>query len=139
MNELTDIIKRHEGIRLDPYQDSLGVWTVGFGRNLQTTSISQETADQWLAEDIQSAIDDAETFRWFHSLNETRQAVIVNMIFNMGLTRFRGFKKTIQYLENGLFQTAAGEMLDSRWSDQVGDRALELSVMMSTGEWPDGV
>lgn len=133
--KLKDMIIGHEGKRLDMYLDSEGISTIGVGHNLEAKGISEAVCDLMLEEDIQEATDDANTFRWFGDLSEPRQAVIVDMIFNLGLTRFSQFKKTIQFLENKLYQSAAREMLDSRWADQVGRRAIELSEIMRTGEW----
>jgi len=136
MNEkLKDMITEHEGKVLELYQDSEGIYTIGVGHNLESKGISEAVCDLMLEEDINEAIDDAETFRWFDDLTDPRRAVVVDMIFNLGLTRFSGFKKTIQFLENGLYQSAAKEMLDSRWANQVGRRAIRLSEIMRTGEW----
>ena len=125
----------HEGKRLDLYLDSEGIETVGVGHNLKAKGISEAVCDLMFEEDIEEAINDADTFRWFESLNDPRRAVIVNMVFNLGLTRFSKFKKTIQFLENQLYQSAAKEMLDSKWADQVGRRAIQLSEQMRVGEW----
>jgi len=136
MNEkLKDMITEHEGKVLELYQDSEGIYTIGVGHNLESKGISEAVCDLMLEEDINEAIDDADTFRWFEDLTDPRRAVVVDMIFNLGLTRFSGFKKTIQFLENGLYQSAAKEMLDSRWANQVGRRAIRLSEIMRTGEW----
>jgi lysozyme len=133
--QLKDQIIQHEGKRLDLYLDSEGIETIGVGHNLRDKGISEAVCDLMLEEDIEGAIHDADTFRWFESLNDPRRAVIVDMVFNLGLTRFSKFKKTIQFLQNGLYQSAAKEMLDSRWADQVGRRAIRLSEQMRVGEW----
>lgn len=134
--QLKDMITEHEGKRLDLYQDTEEIYTIGVGHNLEAKGISEAVCELMLEEDIGEAIEDADTFRWFESeLNDPRRAVVVDMIFNLGLTRFTQFKKTIQFLENGLFQSAAKEMLDSKWATQVGRRAIRLSEIMRTGEW----
>jgi lysozyme len=61
------------------------------------------------------------------------------MIFNLGIARFSAFKKTISLIEEGSYSEAAQEMLDSRWANQVGSRANELSEMMRTGLWPEEI
>ncbi len=61
-------------------------------------------------------------------------AVVLNMIFNMGLSRFSGFIKTIGYIENGQYFMAATEMLDSKWAKQVGKRARTLAKLMEAGD-----
>jgi len=55
---------------------------------------------------------------------------LVNMIFNMGGPSFLGFRRMIAALKAFDYDTAAHEMLQSRWADQVGARALELSMRM---------
>lgn len=129
------MITEHEGKRLDLYQDSEGIYTIGVGHNIEHRGISEAVCELMLEEDIDEAITDAKTFRWYDDLNAARQAVVTDMVFNLGLTRFSKFKKTIRYLEQGHYQTAAREMLDSKWADQVGRRAIRLSEIMRTGEW----
>ena len=133
--KLKEQIIEHEGKRLDLYLDSEGIETIGVGHNLKDKGISEAVCDLMLEEDIEEAITDADTFRWFEDLNDARRAVIVDMIFNLGLTRFSKFLKTIKFLENGLYGAAAKEMLRSRWADQVGRRAIRLSEQMRTGEF----
>ena len=55
------------------------------------------------------------------------------MVFNMGINRFKHFKKTIYYIKNNDFTKASTEMMDSRWANQVGFRAVKLSSMMKMG------
>jgi lysozyme len=129
-----ELIKRHEGLRLTPYKDSEGILTVGYGHNLERT-ISQETADKLLEDDMNDVYEDCHKFKWYERLNHPRQAVIENMIFNLGINRFSKFKKTINYIEIEQYENAAEEMLRSRWSHQVGNRAVELAEMMHSGDW----
>ena len=49
---LIDTIKKHEGCRLDMYKDTVGIWTIGYGHNLEE-GIDQETADFILARDLE--------------------------------------------------------------------------------------
>lgn len=129
----TKLIKKHEGLRLKPYRCSSQKLTIGYGRNLQDNGISQEEADTLLQHDLDSAIKEAESLLFFSSLNEPRQAVIVNMVFNLGLPRFGMFKKMIAAIEDEHWTVAAAEMLNSRWARQVGKRANTLSEMMRLG------
>ena len=135
--KLIGMLVEHEGERLKMYQDSKGIWTVGVGHNIQERGISKAVSQLMLEEDIAEARRDAGTFSWFADLDEARQAVIIDMIFNMGLPRFSGFKKTIAFIEGGMFQAASLEMLDSKWAreDVQRSRSELLSRMMSTGDW----
>lgn len=129
-----DLIKHHEGLRLTPYKDSEGVLTVGYGHNLERP-ITEIDAERLLKMDLRAAENDCAGFDWYHALDRVRRAVILNMVFNLGLHRFSKFKKTIGFIENGQFYKAADEMLDSKWAGQVGSRAIVLSNMMRTGDW----
>ncbi len=131
---LRDLLIKHEGLRLKPYKDSVGILTVGVGRNLERP-ISHDLAMFMLDEDIESSYKDVEQFGWFSSLDSVRQDVIINMVFNLGITRFKGFKNTIQAISDGDYLKASQEMLDSKWANQVGHRAVELSMMMESGEY----
>jgi len=134
-SDLELLLIKHEGVRLKPYRDSLGVLTIGVGRNLTDVGLSAEEASYLFQNDIKTATVGAETFAWFHQLNVPRQHVVINMIFNLGLYRFRLFKKTITYIERGRYSAAANHMLDSLWAKQVGNRAEELARMMRSGEY----
>lgn len=133
--QLKAMLIRQEGLRLKPYRDSVGKLTVGVGRNLDDIGVSEQEAMVMLETDISRAITDAQTFPWFHRLDSVRQDVLVDMIFNMGLTRVQGFHKMLAALQAGDWDKAANEMLDSRWSQQVGNRALELAKMIRTGAY----
>lgn len=131
---LLDMIARHEGLRLKPYQDTVGVWTVGYGHNL---NIPIAESDAWhiLETDTQAAINDClHEFPWFADLSEQRQWVIVDMRFNLGLAGLKQFKKFLRHVELGDYDSAADEMLKSKWAQQVKGRATELAAMMRGSE-----
>jgi len=117
------------------YKDSVDLWTVGFGRNIQERGLSPEEAEFLLDNDIIDAIKECHSFDWFNNLDDVRQTVVVDMVYNMGLPRFSGFKKTIKLISDHRFEEAASEMMDSKWARQVGVRAVRLSQMMSSGEY----
>jgi lysozyme len=128
-------LKKDEGFRSNPYQDTEGVWTVGYGRNLDDVGLSEAEATQLLKHDMQVAIDECvAVFTFWPDLNDERQEVLVNMMLNMGRGRLLGFKKMLAALEKEDYTTAAFEMLDSRWARQVKSRAVRLSEQMRTGE-----
>jgi len=135
---LRDLLVKHEGLRLKPYTDTVGKLTIGVGRNLDDVGISKEEAYALLETDIESAeLDARKVFRnlWDPSfLNLARYNVIVSMVFNLGLGRFKKFKKMIAAVKARDWDRAADEMLDSKWASQVGRRATELSKMMQSGK-----
>jgi len=128
-------LKRHEGSvtengRHRLYYDSVGVATIGYGRNLEAKGLAEDEAEFLLSNDVDEAILDCETLPFWKRLDPVRQQVIANIVFNIGFNRFLGFKNTIAAIERGDFETAADEMLDSKWARQVKARATELSEMM---------
>lgn len=132
---LVNTLKRHEGLRLKPYKDSVGKTTIGIGRNLDDVGITENEAIYLLNNDIDKAYREARSFWWFDSLNSVRQEVVVNMIFNLGFPTFSQFKNTIKAISEQNWNLASQEMLDSRWASQVGRRAIELADAMRRGEW----
>ena len=77
-------------------------------------------------------------FPWFVRLNTVRRDVVLNMVFNLGLPRFRRFKKNIAAIKDKRWDDAAKEMLNSKWARQVKGRAKELARMMRKGTHEPG-
>jgi len=124
----------HESVRLFPYVDSVGKITIGCGRNLTDKGISEAEARQFLDADINDAILDCTSFPWFPDLDVVRQRAVVDLCFNMGLTRLRGFVKMLAAIARQDWDGAAHELLDSAYAVQVGKRARTLAHMLATGE-----
>lgn len=138
-DHLEEMLIRDEGEVLHAYEDSEGYLTIGVGHLIDKRRggrISKEISRMLLREDIHNAKIDAQANLPFLSmLDPVRRDVVINMVFNMGIATFLEFRKTIQYLRDGDYKGAAREMLDSRWAQQVGPRALRLSQMMESGEY----
>ena len=126
-------IMRHEGYRASVYSDTLGVPTIGYGRNLRGVGISKEEALLMLENDLQRAITAAKRlFPTFDSLSDERQEVLVNMAFNLGEWRLSGFVKFRRAVTSEEWHKAKREMIDSKWANQVGERARELATQFET-------
>jgi len=126
---------RQEGLKLKPYRDSVGKLTIGVGHNLEDAGISEAAAYVILDEDIAVAASEAAKLPVFAGLDPVRQDVLIDMIFNMGLPRLRGFVNMLGALADNNWDEAAKQMLDSRWATQVGSRANELAQMIKSGEY----
>ena len=127
-------IRKSEGLSYLPYKCPSGHLTIGYGHNLEH-GISIEAAELLLRQDIEIAAKQVKNaFIWWPKLTEARFYVLVDMTFNMGISRLCGFKKMLTAVEQGDYQTAAKEMLASKWAVQVGRRAAELSKIMKKGE-----
>lgn len=125
-----------EGKRPRIYLDTVGKWTGGVGRNVSDRAFSEDEIQLMLANDIALATKDARKLvQGFDSLDDVRQEVLANMAFNMGYAKLAGFKRFLAAVNGSEFAEASLEMLDSRWANQVGARALRLSKAMRTGAW----
>lgn len=128
-----ELLIKHEGLKLKPYQCTAGKLTIGVGRNLEDRGISMKEAMFMLENDIRDTINECRIFPWFDRLDNVRQAVVASMVFNFGLSEFKEFKKTIAAIEAGDYAKASAEMVLSKWFTQVGNRGPELVEMMRTG------
>ena len=141
---LLNQLRRHEGLRLDPYKCSEGYLTIGYGRNIETNGISEAEAEFMLLNDLLACESELKNEGWYNQLDEVRRAVVLNMAFNLGKPKLMQFKKFIGALSDDDYETASKEMVTgsdgvspSKWASQVGSRAYELADQMRTGQWQD--
>ena len=131
---LIEELKRDEGVVLTLYKCSAGKNTIGVGRNIDDRGITEDESDYLLSNDIDLCVEELTlAFPWFHSLSDARQRVLVNMCFNLGLSRLMGFKKFLTAVEAGEWETAGVEMLDSKWAEQVRPRRTRLRDLLLEG------
>ena len=128
-----ELITRHEGLSLKPYLCPANKLSIGVGRNLEDNGISEEEALFMLGTDIARVIEELNTLNFSMYLNDARRTAMIDMLFNLGLTRFLKFRLMIGALENKDWNEAARQMLDSNWATQVGARAEELATIIKTG------
>lgn len=122
-----------EGRNPKVYPDSLGIPTIGIGRNLRDVGLRPDEIMYLFENDLNEAEAKAKGFfPSFDHLSDARKAVLLNLAFNLGnkLAEFVKFRKALQE-EN--FDQAATELLCSRWSMQVGVRATRLAAQMRAG------
>lgn len=141
---LQDVLIQDEGLKLKPYLDCCGKpWkecvcvnkgnmTLGIGTNLDE-GITQPEAVFLCLNRVQIAKTEAAKIPCFAGLDPVRQDVMTMMIFNMGAPRFAGFVNLMAAIERKDFNTAASQMLASRWAAEVGKRATRLAEMMRSG------
>ena len=139
--KLEEELKLDEGCVYEVYEDHLGYATFGIGHLVKKsdeeykqalgTPVSEERVTKCFNEDIDTVCEELDkNLPWWRNLPETRQRVLANMCFNLGYPRLSGFKNFLSALEFEDWETAAEEMMDSRWSEQVGERAERLRDKM---------
>ena len=77
-----------------------------------------------------------ERLEWFPKLNEARQAALLSMAYQMGLSGLLSFKRTLASIAAGDYEQASREMLDSKWARQTPERAQRTAYMMRYGKFP---
>lgn len=141
-------VKTAEAFRQFPYFDCCGkpykqctcakrgALTIGYGRNLDTVGLDVLEAEVLLDHDLYQAENQANrAFSWFGALSELRQRAVTELVFNMGLATFRGFRQTIRAIEVKQFKAAAAHLLESRWKVQVGEkRSGRIAKYLRDGE-----
>jgi lysozyme len=146
MEKINRMLRLHEGEiktngRHRIYKDPEGYWTVGIGRCVDPEiglGLSDDEVDYLLSNDINRVVKELGTeFSWFSSLNEARRDAMIDMCFNLGMPRLKGFVKALAAMEDENYEVAYVEFMDSRWSKQVGQRADRLCNMIRSGEYPN--
>lgn len=150
--EIRSFIVKHEGARSQTYYDSLGIPTVAVGFNLlrpdakeklaavganydrvatRKARLSLQQMEALLNADIDDCIKDLSTiFSAFAAMPLPVQKVLIDLRFNLGPGRFRGFPNTIEDFKKGDYKSAARRLATSKWATQVGKRATENIEML---------
>jgi lysozyme len=151
-DKLRSQLVKHEGKKTKVYMDTEGIPTIGVGFNLNRADAkkkieglgltydkvkagTQELTDKQILTLLDSDIDAAiinckSVFPTFTEISDVRQRVLVDMMFNLGKTRFTKFEKMIARINNSDFASAADEMKKSEWYNQVKERGNTLERMM---------
>ena len=130
-----------EGCVFEIYLDHLDLPTFGIGHLVREedpeygwevgTVVSEERVSDVFQQDIRITIEDCEKlYDDFYDLPEEAQLIIANMCFNLGyprLSKFKGMKAGVDARD---WNRAADEMVDSRWYNQVPNRAERLVQRM---------
>ena len=136
-DQLREELAEDEGCKFEIYLDHLGLPTFGIGALVKEhdpeyglpvgTPVSEERVRQRFNLDIAVTIEDClRLYPDFDELPEEAQLVIANMCFNLGYPRLSKFKGMKAGIDDRDWERAADEMVDSRWHDQVPNRAKRL-------------
>ncbi len=128
-NNVLEELKRDESFVAHPYNDSLGIPTIGYGTKLPLDEVEGELLLEKRFNDAVSEVK--KNISFFEDLPECAKEVILNMAYNLGVPRLLKFKRMLKALEVKDYRAAAKEMIDSLWYRQVGNRASRLVMKMS--------
>lgn len=142
---LKEEIIADEGVKYEIYLDHLGYPTVGIGHLIKKddpeygkpigTKVTSERVGELFIADAESAIKDCKKlFNNFDTIPEDIQHVLVNMMFNLGLSRFSKFKNFKAAIDVRNWKKASVEGRDSLWYRQVPNRAKRLMDRLENGK-----
>ena len=136
-DKLIEELIKDEGYKYEIYLDHLGYPTFGVGHLVLEkdeehgkpvgTPVSEERIKECLSHDIDVVCSELDMKDpWWRNLSDNKQRVMANMCFNLGHPRLSKFKKFLGAMQISDWETAAVEMMDSKWAGQVGNRAIRL-------------
>jgi len=137
------IIKLEEGWVAKPYHCSRGYVTIGYGRKLSNTKyaplpaiVANEKEElEFVRKRINQNITEltkAKPLAW-SKCSPQRQAMLISLCYQLGLTGVLNFKKMWAAIESENFEEASKQMLDSLWAKQTRNRALRHAKTMKEG------
>ena len=128
MKDLLESIKHHEGFVEHVYDDSLGIPTIGYGFAIKDLVLEEDLCDEILLRKLRilgrSVMG---KFPFFDSLPSECKSVLMEMCYQLGVRGVSKFKKALKAMDDGDWEKAADEMLDSKWAKQTPNRAKEMS------------
>jgi lysozyme len=133
-NYLKELLLKHEGFRQFPYRCTAGKLTIGIGRNLDANGVSLDEAYFLLGNDIRS--NERELTKIcpvYNKMNDARKVALLNMAYNLGVSKFMQFRKMLEALDKEDYNLAAKEALNSKWAKQIGHRANEIAYLIEEG------
>lgn len=136
------IVATEEGWRETPYYDTEGYPTVGYGFKVGSKGaplpefrLPQQAGEAWLDALIAELLQDINLTS--RGLCTVREAVLLSMAYQMGVTGLLGFAKMLNALDRRDHVEASSQMLDSRWARQTPARAHRHAEMMRSGKLLD--
>lgn len=154
-DKLIERIKSHEGYKAKPYKDTVGKWTVGYGRNLEDNPLSPAEVlklfnrvtfkssvdaeiffEDLLIKDIENHTEELkDRLAMFPLCDSDEQTVLIDMAFNLGVPTLMNFKGMLHAIDNDDKVQAAVELLDSKYAEQVKIRAVDNAKLLCGGNF----
>ena len=134
LNRLINQLQVDEGMELKPYKCPANKLTIGVGRNIEDRGISEDEALYLLSNDIKRCEDELRAnLPFFEKLSDNRQEALLNMCFNLGISKLLKFKKMLKHIEDENWIFAVDELEDSKYAKQVPNRVARLKNQILKG------
>jgi len=134
---VVDRVKGYEGCKLTPYWD-VDAYSIGYGHHYRPSEtppsqISQDEAERLLAIDMENKIAEARSIPIFNYLNRARRAALIDMVYNMGITKVNKFKETFEHMQNGEWEDVYKHIMATPYAQQVPRRATSNATLFRVG------
>lgn len=140
-DRILQILRRHEGVKNHVYLDHLGYETIGVGRCIKEDvglGLSEDEIDYLLTNDVNRCISElGKSFPWFSDLDNARRDAMINLCFQLGITKLLKFKNFLAEMAEGNYELAGPHLLDSLYAKQTPARANEIAEMIVSGKYQD--
>jgi len=139
------MLKKEEGFRAKPYYCSENYPTIGYGEKIgdkyeKLPDIATLEPDAYkkmigMCEvNEKTLLNNPDLYRCYFHLNDARKAVMVSIVYQIGIYGLLKFKKLLAALETASYDKAADEMLNSLAARQTPKRWLRNAEQMRSGE-----
>ena len=138
-DKIIEMLRLHEGVEQYVYTDHLGYETIGVGRCIRKNvglGLSDDEINYLLSNDVDRCVKElGASFSWFSALNEARRDAMINLCFQLGLTKLLKFKNFLASMEEGDYEAASTHLLDSLYARQTPARADEVAEIIVSGKY----
>lgn len=131
IDDLKDRLRLEEGVRVKPYIDTVGIITIGVGRNLKDKGLRLDEVELMLSNDVAEVFQECSKLSFWDNIDDIEKLVLLDMCFNLGFDGLSKFTHFLSSLASGDRQLAAQQMLESKWATQVGQRASRLASLLT--------
>ena len=141
IEQLREELMADEGCVMRVYEDHLGLKTVGIGHLCRKSDpeyemkvgdpVSEERVMELFDQDMSWTFRDCiRLLPKYNDLPDEVRLIVANMMFNLGSKRLSGFQRLLAAVEREDWNSAADEMYDSRWREQLPERSGRLIERM---------
>lgn len=139
LDTLISELKRDEGVRDTPYKDTVGIWTIGIGHNMQAKPLPKDWTFPLTIKQIDKIAEDDlddvfygldRSLPWWRDLSPGRQRMMANLAFNLGIAGLLAFKNTLIAIKERRWIDAAAGLRNSKWAGQVKSRCDRMCDLM---------
>ena len=137
-DKIIEMLRLHEGVKTHVYTDHLGYETIGVGRCIRKNvglGLSDDEINYLLSNDVSRVTAELGRFKWFPELNEARRDAMINLCFQLGLTKLLKFKNFLASMQEGDYEAASTHLLDSLYARQTPARADEVAEIIVSGKY----